>query len=181
MPATTTPHGVSLNYDTFGDPRHPAMVLIQGLGAHMLGWHNEFCRLLADRGHHIIRFDNRDVGLSQKFPAGGYTLADMADDTTGLLDALHIDTAHVVGQSMGGMIAQHVAISIIPPECAHWRWSTARRRPTSSTGSTCSPNGSTPHPPAAASKPSNSTWRTNQPPLHRATPETSPGCGNSAD
>ena len=110
MPATTTPHGVSLNYDTFGDPRHPAMVLIQGLGAHMLGWHNEFCGLLADRGHHIIRFDNRDVGLSQKFPAGGYTLADMADDTTGLLDALHIDTAHVVGQSMGGMIAQHVAI-----------------------------------------------------------------------
>ncbi|HSU12265.1 MAG TPA: alpha/beta hydrolase [Pseudonocardia sp.] len=110
MPATTTPHGVSLNYDTFGDTRHPAMVLIQGLGAHMLGWHEEFCRLLADGGHHIIRFDNRDVGLSQKFPAGGYTLADMADDTTGLLDALNIDTAHVVGQSMGAMIAQLVAI-----------------------------------------------------------------------
>ena len=89
MPATTTPRGVSINYDTFGDPR-PAMVLIQGLGAHMLGWREEFCRLLADRGHHVVRFDNRDVGLSQKFPAGGYTLADMADDTAGLLDALHI-------------------------------------------------------------------------------------------
>ena len=110
MPATTTRNGVSLNYDTFGDPHDPAMVLIQGLGAHMLGWHEEFCGLLAARGHHIIRFDNRDVGLSQKFPVGGYTLADMADDTVGLLDALHIDTAHIVGQSMGGMIAQHVAI-----------------------------------------------------------------------
>jgi pimeloyl-ACP methyl ester carboxylesterase len=110
MPATTTPHGVSLNYDTFGDPDHPAMVLIHGLGAHMLGWHEQLCQQLADRGYHVIRFDNRDVGLSQKFPDGGYTLTDMAADTAGLLDALHIDTAHIVGQSMGGMIAQHLAL-----------------------------------------------------------------------
>ena len=110
MPVTTTPHGVSLNYDTFGDPHQPAMVLIQGLGAHLLGWHEELCQQLADHGHHVIRFDNRDVGLSQKFPAGGYTLTDMAADTAGLLDALHIDTAHIVGQSMGGMIAQRLAL-----------------------------------------------------------------------
>src|SRR4051794_23192117 len=63
MPATTTPQGVSLNYDTFGDPGHPAMVLIQGLGAHMLGWREELCWQLADRCFHVIRFDNRDVGL----------------------------------------------------------------------------------------------------------------------
>ena len=70
MPATTTRNGVSLNYDTFGDPDHPAMVLIQGLGAHMLGWHEDLCGLLADRGYHVVRFDNRDVGLSQNFRAG---------------------------------------------------------------------------------------------------------------
>jgi pimeloyl-ACP methyl ester carboxylesterase len=110
MPTTSTPRGASIQYDTFGDRHHPALVLIQGLGAHMLGWHEELCRQLADRGYHVIRFDNRDVGLSQRFPAGGYTLADMADDAVGLLDALHIDTAHVVGQSMGGMIAQHLAL-----------------------------------------------------------------------
>jgi pimeloyl-ACP methyl ester carboxylesterase len=110
MPTTTTPHGVSLYYDTFGDPHDPALVLIQGLGAHMLGWHQDFCRQLADCGYQVIRFDNRDVGLSQKFPAGGYTLTDMAADTAGLLDALQIDTAHIVGQSMGGMIAQHLAL-----------------------------------------------------------------------
>jgi pimeloyl-ACP methyl ester carboxylesterase len=110
MPATTTPEGVSLTYDTFGDPRRPAMLLIQGLGAHMIGWHADLCRQLADHGYHVIRFDNRDVGLSQKFPAGGYTLADMAADTAGLLDALHITDAHIVGQSMGGMIAQHLAV-----------------------------------------------------------------------
>jgi pimeloyl-ACP methyl ester carboxylesterase len=111
MPATTTPNGVSIHYDTFGSPDHPAMLLIQGLGAQMLGWREGFCRRLADRGHHVIRFDNRDVGLSQKFPDSRYTLADMADDTAGLLDALNIDTAHIVGQSMGGVIAQYLTLN----------------------------------------------------------------------
>jgi pimeloyl-ACP methyl ester carboxylesterase len=111
MPATTTPNGVSIHYDTFGSPDQPAVLLIQGLGAQMIGWREGFCRRLADRGHHVIRFDNRDVGLSQKFPDSGYTLADMADDTAGLLDALNIDTTHIVGQSMGGVIAQYLALN----------------------------------------------------------------------
>ncbi|MES5820850.1 alpha/beta hydrolase [Streptomyces sp. RG80] len=110
MPLVTTPTGVSLNYDTFGDPDHPPLLLIQGLGAHMLGWHADLCRQLADAGFHVLRFDNRDVGLSQKFPQGGYTLADMASDTAGLLTALDIPAAHVVGQSMGGMVAQQLAL-----------------------------------------------------------------------
>ncbi|MEU9919041.1 alpha/beta hydrolase [Streptomyces sp. NPDC051001] len=110
MPLVTTPTGVSLHYDTFGDPDYPPLLLIQGLGAHMLGWRADFCRQLADVGFHVLRFDNRDVGLSQKFPRGGYTLADMADDTAGLLTALGIPAAHVVGQSMGGMVAQQLAL-----------------------------------------------------------------------
>lgn len=76
----------------------------------MLGWHPDFCSTLADRGYFVIRFDNRDVGLSDKFPGARYKLADMAQDAVGLLTALGIDSAHVVGQSMGGMIAQRIAI-----------------------------------------------------------------------
>ncbi|MFE7837795.1 alpha/beta fold hydrolase [Streptomyces sp. NPDC057474] len=110
MTMVTTPGGVSLSYDTFGDPGRPPLLLIQGLGAHMIGWHADLCRQLADAGFHVLRFDNRDVGLSQKFPQGGYTLADMANDTAGLLTALDIPAAHVVGQSMGGMIAQQLAL-----------------------------------------------------------------------
>ncbi|MDX3639103.1 alpha/beta hydrolase [Streptomyces sp. MB09-02B] len=110
MTLVTTPTGVSLNYDTFGDPDRPPLLLIQGLGAHMLGWRADLCRQLADEGFHVLRFDNRDVGLSQKFPQGGYTLADMADDTAGLLTALDISAAHIVGQSMGGMVAQQLAL-----------------------------------------------------------------------
>ncbi|MGO4588884.1 alpha/beta fold hydrolase [Paenarthrobacter sp. 2TAF44] len=85
------------------------MLLIQGLGAHMLGWHVDFCRELAGHGFFVIRFDNRDVGLSDKFPDQPYGLAEMANDTAGLLEALGIEAAHVVGQSMGGMIAQQLA------------------------------------------------------------------------
>ncbi|QYX75714.1 alpha/beta fold hydrolase [Streptomyces akebiae] len=110
MTTVTTPAGVSLNYDTFGDPGSPPLLLIQGLGAHMLGWRAELCRQLADEGFHVLRFDNRDVGLSQKFPHGGYTLADMANDSEGLLAALDIPAAHIVGQSLGGMIAQQLAL-----------------------------------------------------------------------
>ncbi|MDX2606198.1 alpha/beta hydrolase [Streptomyces caniscabiei] len=101
---------MSLDYDTFGGPGDPPLLLIQGLGAHMLGWHPDVCRQIADAGFHVVRFDNRDVGLSQKFPQGRYTLADMAKDTAGLLTALDIPAAHIVGQSMGGMVAQHLAL-----------------------------------------------------------------------
>ncbi|ELP64613.1 alpha/beta fold hydrolase [Streptomyces turgidiscabies] len=110
MSMITTHTQVSLCYDTFGDPGHPPLLLIQGLGAHMLGWRAALCRQLADAEFHVVRFDNRDVGLSQKFPQGGYTLADMANDAAGLLTALGIPAAHIVGQSMGGMIAQQLAL-----------------------------------------------------------------------
>lgn len=110
MTQVITSGGVSLDYDTFGAAGLPPLLLIQGLGAHRIGWRAELCQQIADAGFHVIRFDNRDVGLSQKFPAGGYTLADMAGDTAGLLAALEIPAAHVVGQSMGGMIAQELAL-----------------------------------------------------------------------
>jgi pimeloyl-ACP methyl ester carboxylesterase len=103
------------------------MLLIMGLGIQMLGWDERFCQMLVDRGYFVIRFDNRDVGLSthmddaplpdlMAFMAGdtssaSYKLDDMADDTAGLLDVLGIDAAHVVGVSMGGMIAQTLAIN----------------------------------------------------------------------
>jgi pimeloyl-ACP methyl ester carboxylesterase len=113
---------VELCYETFGDEGDPAVLLIMGLGTQMLGWHEDFCRELAGRGFHVIRYDNRDVGRSTRFddfappspteivtrrigrPA--YTLDDMAADAAGLLDHLGIDAAHIVGASMGGMIAQ---------------------------------------------------------------------------
>jgi pimeloyl-ACP methyl ester carboxylesterase len=117
---------VELAYETFGDPAHPAMLLVMGLGTQMLGWRAPFCARLAERGFHVIRFDNRDVGRSTKFSAhrpptagqllrrdasvAAYTLADMADDGAGLLDCLGLARAHVVGASMGGMIAQTIAI-----------------------------------------------------------------------
>lgn len=118
-------NGIELEYDTFGDPGKPAMLLIMGLGVQMLGWDERFCNMLADRGYHVIRYDNRDIGLSSKIEDGpvpnplalmggdtssaSYTLDDMADDAAGLLDALEIDAAHVVGVSMGGMIGQVLA------------------------------------------------------------------------
>ena len=110
MPTTITPRTGAIHYDTFGNNGHPALLLIQGLAAHMLGWREEFCVRLAEAGFYVIRFDNRDVGLSEKFPDGGYALSDMADDGASLLDALGIDQAHIVGQSMGGMIAQRLAL-----------------------------------------------------------------------
>jgi pimeloyl-ACP methyl ester carboxylesterase len=116
---------VELAYETFGDPAHPALLLVMGLATQMLGWRAPFCEALAARGFHVIRFDNRDVGRSTRFAshppptaaqllrrdasAAAYTLADMADDGVGLLDCLGIDRAHVAGASMGGMIAQTIA------------------------------------------------------------------------
>jgi pimeloyl-ACP methyl ester carboxylesterase len=116
---------VELAYETFGDPADPPMLLVMGLGTQMLGWRAPFCAQLAERGFHVIRYDNRDVGRSTKFSshrpptaaqllrrdasAAAYTIADMADDGVRLLDCLAIDRAHVVGASMGGMIAQTIA------------------------------------------------------------------------
>ncbi|WP_019141048.1 alpha/beta hydrolase [Noviherbaspirillum massiliense] len=128
MPTIDT-NGITLTYDTQGDSNGKALVLIAGLGLQLISWPEAFCRELADQGFHVIRFDNRDSGLSTKlehlgkpnlpmavfksmfhlplFP--GYTLQDMARDTIGLLDGLGIDKAHIVGASMGGMIAQILA------------------------------------------------------------------------
>jgi pimeloyl-ACP methyl ester carboxylesterase len=116
--------GIELCYDEFGDPEHPAIVLIAGLGQQKHTWSEEFAVALTERGYRVVRFDNRDVGRSTHagFPApnplavlrGGndkrqYHLGDMARDTVGLLDALGLPDADLVGISMGGMIAQTVS------------------------------------------------------------------------
>jgi pimeloyl-ACP methyl ester carboxylesterase len=115
--------GITLCYETFGDPSDPAALLIMGLGAQMVTWQEDFCEELAARGLYVIRFDNRDIGRSTHLqgppPSLGqllrysvparYTLADMAQDTVGLLDEMEIAQAHVIGASMGGMIAQTLA------------------------------------------------------------------------
>ncbi len=124
---TTRVGEIDLAYETFGSPRDTPLLLVMGLATQMIGWPDEFCRMLAERGLYVIRFDNRDVGLSTHLDSAGapdvlavmggdrsgvpYGLADMADDAAGLLDALGLDAAHVVGASMGGMIAQRVAIT----------------------------------------------------------------------
>jgi pimeloyl-ACP methyl ester carboxylesterase len=123
-------NGIELAYDTFGDPGAPPLLLVMGLGTQMIAWEEGFCEQLAARGYYVIRFDNRDIGLSTHFddaavPNVGslltralaglsltvpYTLADMAADSIGLLDALGLDRAHVVGASMGGAIGQEIAL-----------------------------------------------------------------------
>ncbi|WP_285567873.1 alpha/beta hydrolase [Streptomyces sp. RTGN2] len=125
---------VSIAYESFGDPVDPPILLVMGFGAQMLAWPEGFCQALADRGRYVIRYDNRDCGLSTKFddhpvdmgkfiatvssgdiPAAlamvPYRLQDMADDGLGLLTALGIERAHMVGTSMGGMVAQTMALS----------------------------------------------------------------------
>jgi pimeloyl-ACP methyl ester carboxylesterase len=116
---------VTLCYETFGDPADPTMLLVMGLSTQMIGWHDEFCEQLAGRGYYVVRFDNRDIGRSTALKdlgvptvkqlllrdksAARYTLEHMAADGIGLLDHLGIERAHVVGVSMGGMIAQTMA------------------------------------------------------------------------
>ena len=102
---------LELEYEAFGHQSLPAVLLVSGLGSQLLGWTDGLCEEIAARGFQVIRFDNRDVGLSTKLEDGGeYTLSDMAADAAGLLDALDIPAAHVAGASMGGMIAQQLAI-----------------------------------------------------------------------
>ncbi|HEX8085369.1 MAG TPA: alpha/beta fold hydrolase [Solirubrobacteraceae bacterium] len=117
---------VELCYETFGDAGDTPLLLIMGLGTQMLAWREDFCRMLVDRGFFVIRYDNRDIGRSTHLRdvrpptvkqmllrdtrAAAYTLDDMAGDAAGLLDGLGIDAAHVVGASMGGMIAQMLAV-----------------------------------------------------------------------
>ncbi len=106
-----TVNSLELEYEIFGDPSRPAVLLISGLGSQLLGWTDGLCEEIAARGFRVIRFDNRDVGLSTKLEGGpAYTLSDMAADAAGLLAVLGIPAAHIVGASMGGMIAQLVAI-----------------------------------------------------------------------
>jgi pimeloyl-ACP methyl ester carboxylesterase len=116
---------IDICYETFGDPGDPAMLLIMGLGTQMVAYHDDFCTELAGRGFFVIRHDNRDIGrsthldgaptpslvqLAKRDRNSAYTLTDMADDSIGVLDCLGIDKAHIVGTSMGGMIAQTIAI-----------------------------------------------------------------------
>ena len=123
-------NGIEIEYEVFGSPGDPALLLVMGLGAQLIAWDENLCRLLVDQGFYVIRYDNRDVGLSTKFDSAGvpdvmtvltalttggsvempYTLEDMADDGIALLDALDIDRAHIVGASMGGMLVQAMAI-----------------------------------------------------------------------
>ncbi len=129
MPTTTVPTGIEIWYEELGDADGEPLLLVMGLGAQAIAWDDGFCQALVDRGFRVVRFDNRDVGLSSKVDAERfdlmetmakvmagedvavpYTLSDMAADAAGLLDHLGIDAAHVVGASMGGMIAQTIAI-----------------------------------------------------------------------
>ena len=122
-------NNIEIEYDTFGDSSSKPLLLVMGLGGQMIAWLDELCEYVANQGFFVIRFDNRDVGLSTKFEEKGipnlselipaflrgekadppYTLEDMADDAIGVLDDLNIDKAHICGASMGGMIAQIIA------------------------------------------------------------------------
>jgi pimeloyl-ACP methyl ester carboxylesterase len=130
-PQIARANGIELCYEIFGDADAEPMLLIMGLGAQMIHWEDDFCRQLAARGFRVIRFDNRDIGKSTKLTGGKrltplellklrflripvaapYRLYDMAQDVIGLMDTLRIKSAHLVGASMGGMIAQEIAIS----------------------------------------------------------------------
>ena len=129
MPQTEA-NNIRIAYETFGNPSDPPILLIMGLAGQLIAWDEAFCRQLSDSGLYVVTFDNRDVGLSTHFAEKGipdvmdivgkmmagkdvrapYSIEDMADDAVGLLDALRIEKAHICGMSMGGMIAQTVAI-----------------------------------------------------------------------
>ena len=138
--------GITLCYESIGEESDPALLLIMGLGTQMIGWPDEFCEQLAGRGFHVVRFDNRDCGRSTHVKGNPptvqqlvrrridpvlYTLSDMAQDALGLMRALGLEPAHVVGASMGGMIAQTLAaehpgsvrslVSIMSTTGSRWR------------------------------------------------------------
>lgn len=144
--------GVRLCYETFGDPANPPLLLVMGLGMQMIAWDVDFCEQLAARGFHVVRFDNRDTGRSthmtdplptvrqlirRRLPPGRYRLSDMATDAAELLHRLDLAPAHIVGVSMGGMIAQTVAaehpavvsslVSIMSNTGNRWRGQPAAR------------------------------------------------------
>jgi pimeloyl-ACP methyl ester carboxylesterase len=130
VPQLSLPTGITIEYETFGNPADPALLLISGFSAQLTSWHENLCKLFAAQNFHVVRFDNRDCGLSTKLdgvvvnttavitaalmeepiPEVPYTLSHMAADAIGVLDGLSIAKAHVMGASMGGMIAQTVAI-----------------------------------------------------------------------
>lgn len=129
--ATARTNGIQIEYETFGNPASPTLLLIIGLGCQLIHWQRDFCETIANHGYHVIRFDNRDSGLSTKidgFDMGDvmakigalfmkqevpvpYGIEDMAKDAVGLLDHLKIDKAHICGMSMGGFIAQTIAVN----------------------------------------------------------------------
>ncbi len=127
--STAKANGIEICYDAVGNASDPTVLLVMGLGGQLIQWNPELCGMIAERGFHVVRFDNRDVGLSthlegavdvlglfsseasgSPLPDVPYLLSDMADDAVGLLDHLGVDRAHVVGLSMGGMIAQSIAL-----------------------------------------------------------------------
>src|SRR5690349_6017896 len=119
-------NGIEIAYQEMGDPDGEPLILVMGLATQMIAWDEEFCSMLAERGFRVVRFDNRDIGnstwlegaplpgrldlLLRRSDGAAYLLSDMAADTVGLMDHLEIESAHVAGISMGGMIAQTLAI-----------------------------------------------------------------------
>ena len=130
MAQALLPSGINIEFDTMGNPSHPTLLWIMGFGAQLTAWNEDFMKLFVDQGFHVVRFDNRDCGLSFKHdgimvdtdkvvmaammgdtpPEVPYTLSDMAADAAGVLDHLNIEKAHIIGASMGGMIAQTFAL-----------------------------------------------------------------------
>ena len=109
--STATNGDVSIYYEAFGDPTRPTLLLINGLGSQCINYATEWCEMFAAEGYQVVRFDNRDVGLSSKLDDNpDYSAADMASDAVAVLDAIGVDRAHVMGCSMGGMIVQRLAI-----------------------------------------------------------------------
>jgi pimeloyl-ACP methyl ester carboxylesterase len=110
MVSTARNGDVELHYEVFGDPKNPTLLLVNGLGSQCINYAVPWCQLFCDEGFQVVRFDNRDVGLSSKLDGVDYSLVDMGDDAIAVLDAVGSQKAHVMGCSMGGMIVQRLAI-----------------------------------------------------------------------